>query len=196
MCYVKCQNILVNVLVHILEHLSFRLRYTSFLLSKFAIQLKLIQSVVRVGILGVCGTSSILRILLSGFWVSGSQVPSSRDPDPGSWVSGFHVPGSQFQGPGCQGLVSQGHRFLGSQAPEFLDPGSWSQSSRIPGLRIPGPRVPGVRVLGQVLTLDYALLTSNCLYLWDIIQKFFKSFSVFYFHFLLNRLKTGNFVVT
>ena len=135
MCYVKCQNILVNALVHLLEHLSFRLRCTSFLLSKFAIQLKLIQSVVQVGILGVCVTSSILRILLSGFWVSESQVPSSRDPDPGSWMSGSHVPGSQFQGPGCQGLVSQGPRVTGSQAPEFRIPG--------PGLRAPGSRASG-----------------------------------------------------
>ena len=58
--YVKCQNILVNVLVHLLEPLIFRLRYPSFLLSKFASQLKL-QSMVRVGILGICVTSSILR---------------------------------------------------------------------------------------------------------------------------------------
>ena len=32
----------------------------------------LIQSVVWVGKLGICVTSSILMVLLSGFWVSGS----------------------------------------------------------------------------------------------------------------------------
>ena len=69
---------------------------------------------VRVGILGICGTSSVLRILLSGFWVWGSQFLSLRDPFPASWVSG-----SQFHGPGCQGSVSQ-------------NPGSQS-------LRVPGP---------------------------------------------------------
>ena len=77
---------------------SFRLRCPSFLLSKFASQLKLIQSVVWVGILRICVTSSILRVLLSEFWVSGSQVPSPRDPVPGSWVSGSHVSGSQSSG--------------------------------------------------------------------------------------------------
>ena len=88
LCYVKYQNILV----YLLEHLSFWLRCPSFLLSKFASQLKFIQSMVRVGILEICVTSSILRVLLSGFWVSGSQFPSPRDPFPGSWVWGFRVP--------------------------------------------------------------------------------------------------------
>ena len=103
MCYVRCQNIMVNVLVHLLEHLSFGLRCPSFLLSKFASQLKLIQSVVRVGILGICVTSSILTVLLSGFWVSGSQVPSFRDPVPGSWVSGSQISRSHFHCPGIPG---------------------------------------------------------------------------------------------
>ena len=64
---------------------------------------RLIQSVVRVGISGVCVTSSILRVLLSGFWVSGSQGPSSR-------VLGVRVPESQVarsQGPGSQGPGSR-----------------------------------------------------------------------------------------
>ena len=97
---------------------------------KICFKLKLIQSVVRVGILGISVASSILRVLLSGFWASGSQFPSPRDPFPGSWVSG-----SQFHGPECQGLVLQnrgsqglrvlGLRILGSQV-------SWSQ---VPGLR-------------------------------------------------------------
>ena len=87
--------------------LSFWLTYPSFLLSKLASQLKLIQSVVRVGILGICVTSSILRVLLSGFWVSGLQFPSPRDQVPGSCVPGSHVAGSQSpksQSPGVLGL--------------------------------------------------------------------------------------------
>ena len=125
MCYVKCQSILVNALVHLLEHLSFRLGCSNFLLSKFAAQLKLIQSVVQFGILGVCVTSSILSVLLSGFWVSGSQIPSSRDPDLGSWVSGSRVPGSQVPR----------SRVSGSQGP----------GSQGPRSRVSGPRVPGLR---------------------------------------------------
>ena len=117
LCYIKCQNILVNVLVHILKNLSFELRCPSFLLSKFASQLKLIQSVVRVGILVVCDISSILRVLLSGFWVSGSQVPSLRDPTPGP-----HIPGSHFHS-----------RVLGVRV---LCP-------RIPESRVPESRVSG-----------------------------------------------------
>ena len=105
LCYVECQNILVNVLVHLLEHLRFRLRCPNFLLSKFALQLKLIQSVVRVGILGICVKSSILRVLLSRFWVSGSQFPSPRDPFPGSRSP--RVLGSESQGTGSQGPGSQ-----------------------------------------------------------------------------------------
>ena len=125
MCYVKCQNILVNVLVHLLEHLSFWLKCPSFLLSKFATQLKLIQSVVWVRILGICITSSTFRVLLSGFWVSGLQFPSLRDPFPGSWVSGSRVAESQ-------GLRSQssGSQVLGSQVS-----GSKVSGSQVPGLR-------------------------------------------------------------
>ena len=128
MCYVKCQNILVNILVHLLENLSFRFRCPSFLLSKFASQ-KLIQSAVRVGILGICFTSSILRELLSGFWVSRSQALRPRDLVPVSLVTGSDVPGSQFQSPGCH------------------DP-------RVPGSRVSGSQCPG----SQVLILDYAHL--------------------------------------
>ena len=82
---------------------SFRLRCPSFLLSKFASQLKLIQSVVLVGILGICVTSSLLRVLLSGFWVSSRKS---------------QVPGTQFHGPGCQGPMSQ------APSPRVLGPGS------------------------------------------------------------------------
>ena len=66
---------------------KFLTQIPSFLLSKFASQLKLIQSVVRVGILVICVTSQVFRVLLSGFWVSGSQFPSPTDPFPGFWVS-------------------------------------------------------------------------------------------------------------
>ena len=50
-----------------------------------------------VGILGISLRSSILRVLLSGLWASGSQFQSPRDPVPGSWVSGSvsQVPESQ-----------------------------------------------------------------------------------------------------
>ena len=133
MCYVKCQNILVNILVHLLQRLNFWLRYPSYLLSKFATQLKLIQSVVWVEIHGICFASSTFRVLLSGFWVSGLQYPSPRDPFPVP-VPGFPVPGSQ--------------------SPRVPGP-------RIPGVRVPGSRVagswgPGSQVSGsQVLILDY-----------------------------------------
>ena len=116
LCYVKCQNILVNVLVHLLKHLSFWLICPSFLLSKFAWQLKLIQSVVWFEILGICVTSSVLRVQLSGFWVSGSQLPSPRDPFPGYWMLGSHVPD-----PSSRVLDV---RVPESQGPESQDPGS------------------------------------------------------------------------
>ena len=124
-------NILVNVLVYLLEHLIFWLRCPSFLLSKFASQLKLIQSVVRVGILGISVASSILRVLLSGFWASGSQFPSPRDPFPGSWVSG-----SQFHGPEFRVLCSRiaGLRVFGSWVSE-----SWGLRSHGPRSRVSGP---------------------------------------------------------
>ena len=84
------------------QDLSFLLRCPSFLLLKFASQLKLIQSMVQVGIVGTCVTSSILRVLLSGLWVKRpkSKGPSSRVlgvrvPVPRSWVLGSQGPGSQ-----------------------------------------------------------------------------------------------------
>ena len=144
MCYVKCQNILVNVLVHLLQHLSSWLRWSSFLLSKFASQLKLIQSVVHVGILGIWVTISILRVLLSGFWVSGLQFPSSRDLFLGSCVSGSHFTESQFQGPVSQGPRSQSP---GSHCPRFQGP-------RVPGLRSQDPR-------SRISGLDFRLYPTN-----------------------------------
>ena len=109
---------------------SFRLRFPSCLLSKFALKSNVIQSVVRVGILGICITSSVLRVLLSRFWVSGSQVPSPKDPVPGSWVSG-----SQFKGPVCQGPVSQDPRVPVSQVSGSQGPEPRVLGSQIPGLR-------------------------------------------------------------
>ena len=163
MCYVTCQNILVNVFVHLLEHLRFGLRWLSFLLLKFPSQLKLIQSVVRVGILGICVTSSIFRVLLSGFWASGSQVPSLRDPVPESRVSGCRAPGSQSPGPGSQ--------CPGSQVSWFQGPGL--QCPKVPWSRLSKSQVSGLRVLGpgsQVLILDYAemnIMTKS----WEISYK-------------------------
>ena len=114
LCYVKCQNILVNTLVHLLEPLSFWLIHRSFLLLKFTLQLKLMQYVMRVRILAVGVTSSILRILLSGFWFSGFHLPSPKVPVPGSRVLGseFHLPGIQeSQRLGSKVLIS-GHAWF------------------------------------------------------------------------------------
>ena len=121
MSYVKCQNILVNFLVHLLEHLSFWLSCLTFYYQNLLHNLKLIQSVVRVEILGICITSSILRVLLSGFWVSESQFPSPTDPVPESCVWGSRVPGSQ---------------------------NSWVLGPRVQGLRVSDLRVPVLKVLG------------------------------------------------
>ena len=110
---------------------SFWLRCPSFLLSKFASQLKLIQSVARVRILGICVTNSILRVLLSGFWVSESQFLSARDLFPGFWVSGSQsarVPGSKVLGLGVSGS-----RVSGSWAS-----GSWGPRSQVSGSQVPG----------------------------------------------------------
>ena len=106
---------------------------------------KLVQSVVWVRVLRICARSSILSVLCSGFWVSGSQVPSPRDPVPWSWVSG-----SQFQGPKSRvpGLKIPGSQVSGSQGPG-------SQGPSIPGLRVSRPRALGPG--SQVLILDYAL---------------------------------------
>ena len=101
----------------------------------------------RIEILAKCITSSILRALLSGFWVSGSQFPNRRDSFTGSSLSGSHVPESQFKGPGGEGLMSRvsesqgtGLQILGSQ-----------------GLGFPGSPVAGSWVSwSQVLILDYA----------------------------------------
>ena len=97
---------------------SFWIRCPSFLLSKFTSKLKLIQSVVQVRILGICVKSSILRALLSGFWISELQFQCPRDLFPGSWVSASQSPnvsGSRVSGlsvPESWGLRSQSPRSL------------------------------------------------------------------------------------
>ena len=101
---------------------SFWLRCPSFILSKFASQLKLIESVVRVKILGICVTSLIMRVLLSGFWVSESQFPGPRDLFPDSWVSGSPSP-----------------RVPGSRVHSLRDSASWVPGSQGPGSRVAGP---------------------------------------------------------
>ena len=93
---------------------SFWLRCPSFLLSKFASQWKLIQSV-------------------SGSW---SQ-------DSGSQSRNFQVPGTYFQVPGCQGPRVPGSRVPKSRVSGFQGPGSQSpgrQGPGVPGLRSQGPR--------------------------------------------------------
>ena len=143
---------------------SFWLRCPSFLLLKFFSQLKLIQSVVRVRILGTCIKSSILRVLLSGYWVSESLFPSPRDLFPGSWVSGSHVPEYHSRVLGVrlpESLVS------GSQGPRSQGPGS--QASTVLSLRILGSQVSGLRVPRpgtQVLILDYAVCECPWWRLW------------------------------
>ena len=91
-------------MVHQLEHLSFRFICTSFLLSKFATQLKLIQSVVhKFNSQGPALTILVLRVASPKFQglryrVLGVRVPCHRFPGPK-----FLDPSSQ--GPWSQVLV-------------------------------------------------------------------------------------------
>ena len=145
---------------------SFWLRCPSFLLSKFASQLNLIQFVLRVRILGIWVKSSILRLLLSVFWVSEPQFPSPRDLFPGSWVSGSKSP--RVSGPRVLGLRVSGSWFKGLRVPgpgshvlilDYALPVPGCQGPRVPGSRVSESRVPGLRIPGpgsQVLILDYA----------------------------------------
>ena len=144
MCYVKCQNILVNVLVYLLEHLSFWHRCHSFLLSKFASQLKLIQSVVRVGILQCSGSysqDSGSQGRNSQVLATHSRVQGVRVPVPWSWVSGSRVPESQVSG--SQGPRSQVSQDPGSQGPKVSGPRS----------RVSGPDFRLCRFLWHFLRL-------------------------------------------
>ena len=149
---------------------SFWLRCPRFLLSKFASQLKLIQSVVRIRLLGTCVISSILRVLLSGFWVSESQFPSPRDLFPGSWVSGSQCP-----------RVS-GSRVLGLRVPSLRVLGSL-----VSGLRVPRPG-------SQVLILDYARKSFCESILPDLdnkvlLQQLLSSEDLFKIHYNLSNIK-------
>ena len=122
---------------------SFWLRCPSFLLSKFASQLNLIQFVYGSGYLeseskvqfsGSCSQdfgSQSRNFQVPGSWVSWSQSPR---------VSGSRVSGSQVSGPDFRLYPS---RFLGIRVPEFR-----VSESRVPGLRVPGPG-------SQVLILDH-----------------------------------------
>ena len=111
-------------MVHLLEqHLSFQLRCPSFLLSKFVLQLKLIQSV-------AAGRDP--RNLRQGNCVTGYRFWGLKGRK-------SQVPGTQFQGPGCQRPVSQGSqsptvpglRVLGVPGPGSQGPGSQGLGSRI-----------------------------------------------------------------
>ena len=93
--------------------LSFRLRCPSFLLSKFASQLKLIQPVVRVGMLGICVT-----VKFSGSCSQDSRSQCRMSHGPSSGVIGVRVP------------------VPGSQSPCLRVP-------RVPSPRVSSLRVPG-----------------------------------------------------
>ena len=103
MCYVKFQNILINVLVHLLSPLSFRLRCPGLLLSKlwFIIKVSTIcgagQDTINLchkfnsqGLdLGILG----FRVTCPKFQEHSVRVPCPRVPVPESWVSWYRVPG-------------------------------------------------------------------------------------------------------
>ena len=128
--------------------LSFRLRYPNFLLSKFASQSKLIKSVVRIGILGICVTNS----QGPAFRILGFRVTSPKSQGPSSEVLGVRVPI-----PGCwvSGSVSQDTRVSGSRVPgsRVSGPKSWVLGLSVPGSPVSGFQGPGF----QVLILGYAL---------------------------------------
>ena len=131
-------------MVHLLEHLRFWLRCPSFLLSKSASRLKLIQSVVQVGILGMCHKFNFqglaprilgLRVASPKFQEPISRVLGVRVPCLivlvlGSLVSGSCVPESWVSG----SRVSSGScsQDSGSQARKSQVPGSWVLQSHIP----------------------------------------------------------------
>ena len=87
---------------------------------------KLIQFVVRVGIVRIFVTSSILMVLYSGFWASGSQFPSLM---------------TQFHGPECQGPSSRVQCLWVS---EFQSLGSQGPGSRVSGFKVSGFQGPRV----------------------------------------------------
>ena len=128
MCFVKCQNILVNVLVHLLEPPNFRLRCPSFLLSNLCFIIKVTT---------ICGAGRDTRNLCHKFSSQGLCFQES-----GFQGNMSQVPGAYFQSPVCQGTVFQVPRVPGSRVP----------GSRVSGSQSPGSQSPG----HQVLILDYA----------------------------------------
>ena len=142
---------------HPLQHQSFQLICPSFLLSKFASQLKIIKSVMRFWILGIYVSSSVLMVLGLRFQVSESQVSSPRDPVPGSRVSLLCVPGSSVPG-------------LRAQIPGFRTPWSRVSWSRVPGFRVSGSQDSGSQGLvsespwSRVSAPDYRLRPGNHFY--------------------------------
>ena len=143
MCYVKCQNIFVNVLVYLLEPLSFRLRCPGFLLSKLCFIIKIST---------ICGAGQDTRNLCHKF---NSQDLALR-------ILSFRVTCPKSQGPSSRVL---GVRVLCPRVPESYSPRFLVLGLRIPGLRSqdPGsksswPQGSGSQGLGsQVLILDYVL---------------------------------------
>ena len=142
--------------IFVFELLRFRHLCPNFLLSKFASQIKLIQSVVGVR----CQTY-------------GDRVPGPRFQGPtfqgrksqvlGSQVSGSQGSSSQSLGPWVPGPGSLGPRFwvLG-----FQSPGSWVSGSRVPS---PSSRGPGSQVSGP----DFRLCLFWCWSKWKTQYEFF-----------------------
>ena len=142
----------------VFEPLRFLHTCPSVLLSKFASQIKLMQSPV-----GVSCQSQGPRVQLPGSQVPRPRVPvpESQGPRiPGPRISGLRVPGLRVlrlrvQGPkshvsGSQvlGLRSRFRLYLRSQSPRSQGPASQDPGSQISGLMVPGPG-------SQVLILDY-----------------------------------------
>ena len=118
--------------IFVFELLRFRHLCPNFLLSKFASQIKLIQSVVGVR----CQTY-------------GDRVPGPRFQGPTFQGCKSQVLGSQFQVPRVPGPRVSG---LGSRVPRSQVLGSRVPESQVLGLRVPslesqfpGSRVPGLR---------------------------------------------------
>ena len=127
-------------MVHLLEPLSFRPRCSSFLLSKFVLHLKLIQSVVRVSCYSQDTTNLCHKFSLQdpGLRILDSSVPGVRVSCPS--VPGLRVLSPRVQVPECQGPGCQVPRPL-----RFRVSGFW-----VLGLRVAGPR-------SQVSGFDFRL---------------------------------------
>ena len=92
----------------VFEPLRFRHTYPSFLLSKLASKLKLIQSVVRLSCYSQGPRVRLPRSQVSGSHVPASQVPKPRVPNlraPGFQGVGFQSFSLRFPGPRSQVLI-------------------------------------------------------------------------------------------